>query len=275
MVLGCAMYRCRALAVTSLRILLVSAALTLVTSFPATAWTWVKPDLVCDGIDSWFETRTLGPVELMCLTQRLQPGNGSTTRNEFDASPLIGRRVSVMFEVDTYNTSEDSHWSYDPSTGSVEIRVSGDRLSPDMFLTQDADDGSWWKRAGELHGLMVRTDLLDGPDGHFVVRTVYLAEVGMPKDPARLGAYPFLARMGLSPEDAARVRQDVVFEADGAIVATKGLSALHCGDLSVAKWKDDSWGSPTKNCVISVQFDYFALRLVGGGQILSEWRRGQ
>jgi hypothetical protein len=271
--MGCRAKQCASHAVAGLSVLLLAAAITLSGSSPVSAW--VKPNLVCDGVDNWFGTRAFSPVDLMCLSQRLEPGNGSTKQIHSDTGRLVGRRVNIVFQVDTYNTSEDSHWAYDPATHVVDIRVYGDRLSPDMFLTKDAGDRSWWKLSGDLHGLMVRNDLFDGPKGRFVQRAVYVAEVGMPTDPARLGTYPFIARMALSPEDAALVRRDVVFEADGQIVAANGIPALHCGDLSPARWTGDPWGVSTTDCVFSVQFDYFALRLTGSGQVLSEWRRNQ
>jgi len=236
---------------------------------PTTVAASVKPPLECKGVDKAFGDAVLTPAQLMCLSIQAVPDGGSDNPHEGSADRLAGRRFSILFQPDTYNTSEDSQWSYDETQGVMEIDVRGNLLSPEP-AAKTGGAAEWWKLANGAHGLHIRTDYL--PPSTRTQLILYLAELGAAHDPARLGDSPFYARFHVTPDEAAQLRQNTLLQAEGEIVAPKQASALHCGSL--AKYsRGPTWYGATQDCIYSVRFTYFAFRLAGSGRVLAQWRR--
>jgi hypothetical protein len=199
---------------------------------------------------------------------------------------LVGRRFSVQFEPDTWNTSDDAKWSYDSKAQIAELDIPGNLLQPSPSSLKSPADIAWAKVGAGAYGIHIwsgmpaaivdwsKTQAENFPDIKLSdpYRAIYLAELGAGNDPGRLGRSPFYARFNIDAATAYQLRQHLVLQVEGAIVSPAQGSVLHCGQLAPG-WHGDAFiPGRTQSCVFSVKFDRFALRL-DSGKTISEWKR--
>ena len=202
----------------------------------------------------------------------------------FDATPVVGRSFRIAIPIESYGPLK---WSYDRSTGSLNISVEGDRLlainflqvrsaapesarrweqwsqPPHALLVDSRNLGREQKEEQNAFGAKVAVTTLRG-------RHVYIAEFG-DVDGGSLTA-PINVTLPMAPDVARAASASLKLEAQGIVVDPDHGHSLRCGgyyDEPTVANPYEMWGD---NCVYAVKINRFDI-VDGAGRSYWHWSR--